>query len=155
MAIVSVSLPDVLLDQMDGFIESRGFAGRSEIVRAALRDFLAAQSETDGKGGLRSATLTLLYPEGYEKKIGEVRHEFTDIIQSMMHSHTDAFCVEVFILRGEAQRIRQFADALRALREAELVSATYTDVRRQGQGQGQGQGHAHHGHAHGRAPARR
>lgn len=127
MGIISVSLPDVLLEQVDAFIDARGYAGRSEVVRAALRDFLTREAGSDGDERERSATLTLLYPEGYEKKIGEVRHEFTDIVQSLVHSHTEASCVEVFLLRGPSRRIRQFSDSLRALRETEMVSATYTD----------------------------
>ncbi len=143
MGIISVSLPDVLLDQTDALIGVRGYAGRSEIVRAALRDFLAAAADEDRSEGDRNATLTLLYPEGYEKKIGEVRHEFTEIVQSMMHAHTADSCVEVFVLSGRAARIRQFADALRALREVELVSATWTDGRRRSTSS------APAGHAHG------
>ena len=46
--------------------------------------------------GQRSATLTLLYPEGHERKVGEIRHDFTDIVRSMMHGHAKGSCVEVF-----------------------------------------------------------
>lgn len=128
MAVISVSLPDALLEQADDFSEQRGFAGRSDLVRAALRDFLAREAANAGAGvGARSATLTLLYPDGSERKIGEIRHEFTDIVRSMMHGHTKGLCVEVFVLEGSARRIQQFADTLRASRDTRLVQATWTD----------------------------
>lgn len=126
MAVVSVSLPDALVDQADGFISERGYAGRSELFRAALRDFLAHATVPAG-GAPRSATLTLLYPEGHERKVGEIRHDFTDIVRSMMHGHTKGMCVEVFVLEGSARRIQQFADALRASKETRLVETIYTD----------------------------
>lgn len=121
-----MSLPDSLVEQADAFIGERGYAGRSDLVRAALRDFLGREAEPPG-GGPRSATLTLLYPDGYERKVGEIRHEFTDIVRSMMHGHTHGLCVEVFVLEGPGRRIQQFADALRSAKETRLVQAVYTD----------------------------
>jgi CopG family nickel-responsive transcriptional regulator len=139
MAVVSVSLPDSLVEQADAFIGERGYAGRSELVRAALRDFLAHEAAPPG-GASRSATLTLLYPEGHERKIGEIRHGYTDIVRSMMHGHVKALCVEVFVLEGAGKRIQQFGDALRAAKETRLVQTVYTDAA--------GGGDAHHGHSH-------
>ncbi|HWH08015.1 MAG TPA: CopG family ribbon-helix-helix protein [Candidatus Thermoplasmatota archaeon] len=126
MAVVSVSLPDALLEQADAFIEERGFAGRSDLVRAALRDFLARE-RAPAQGGQRTATLTLVYPEGFERKIGEIRHDHTDVVKSMMHGHSRDHCVEVFVLEGSGKRIQQFVDQLRAARETLLAQATWTD----------------------------
>ena len=152
MAVVSVSLPDSLVEQADAFIKDRGYAGRSELVRAALRDFLA--HEAAPAAGQRSATLTLLYPEGHERKVGEIRHDHSDIVRSMMHGHVpprgetrrgahDAasakgYCVEVFVLEGPGRRIQQFADALRGAKETRLVQTVYTDA-----ASAEGGGHAH------------
>lgn len=138
VAVVSVSLPDSLVEQADAFIHDRGYAGRSELVRAALRDFLA--HEAGATTGQRSATLTLLYPEGHERKVGEIRHGFTDIVRSMMHGHAKGSCVEVFVLEGPAKRIQQFGDALRASKETRLVQTVYTDA---ASAEGGHQGHAH------------
>ena len=143
MAVVSVSLPDALLDQADAFAHERGFAGRSELVRAALRDFLARETSGGGAGNARrSATLTLLYPHGSERKVGEIRHEFTDIVRSMMHGHAGDLCVEIFVLEGPGRRIQQFSDALRAARETRLVQPTWTDRAPEAGDED----HAHHRH---------
>lgn len=139
MAVVSVSLPDALVEQADAFIEGRGYAGRSDLVRAALRDFLGREAPSPQQGN-RSATLTLLYPDGYERKVGEIRHDFTDIVRSMMHGHTKGLCVEVFVLEGPGKRIQQFADALRSAKDTRLVQTIYTDAA--------GSVDDHHGHAH-------
>lgn len=152
VAVVSVSLPDDLLARADAFLLERGLSGRSELVRAALRDFLGSQ-ETPAREGNRSATLTLLYPHGYERRVGEVRHDYTDIVVSMMHGHVagadDDLCVEVFVLQGQGRRIRAFADALRALRDTRLVQVVYTDAPREEGGAGKRRP-AGHGHAHDR-----
>ena len=128
MGIVSVSLPDSLLDQMDAVIKARGYAGRSELVRAAVRDFLVHELQQGRREGSRAATLTLVYPEGHERRIGDIRHEHGDVIKSMMHAHADEKCVELFMLQGKAGRIREFADRLRAYRDTRLAEVIYTDL---------------------------
>jgi len=40
---MSVSLPESLVQQMDGLTKERGFAGRSDFVRAAVRDFITRE----------------------------------------------------------------------------------------------------------------
>lgn len=128
MGIVSVSLPDSLLEQMDAAIKAGGYAGRSDLVRTALRDFLVHELQQTRREGQRTATLTLVYPEGHERRIGDIRHGHGDVITSMMHAHAEEKCVELFMLRGRAARIREFADRLRAYRDARLVEVIYTDL---------------------------
>jgi CopG family nickel-responsive transcriptional regulator len=125
MAVVSISLPERLLERVDEFIDERGYAGRSEFFRTAARELLNEQIEGAGE---RSATLTLVYPDDVEKKIGEVRHRFGDIVQSMMHGHSGELCTEMFMLEGDGDRVREFLDALRGVRAVRLVDVTFTDV---------------------------
>ena len=127
MAVVSVSLPADLVQQADAAIASQDYGGRSELVRAALRDFLSrtADHATERR---RTATLTLLYPDGFERRIADIRHDYTDVVRSMVHAHAGENCLEMFVLEGLARRIRQFEHALRAAKETLLVSVTYTDV---------------------------
>lgn len=129
VAVVSISLPEELLAQADRVIEKRGFAGRSEFLRACVRDLIAAYAVEEAQArGRRGASLTLVYPEGMERAFSRVRHEFSDVVRSMMHGHAGETCVEIFVLEGESARIRSFADALRASREALQVALVYTDV---------------------------
>lgn len=129
MAIVSVSLPDALLEDADVFLAERGYSGRSEVVRAALRDFVARERGRAPGPGVRGATITLVYPDGYERKIADIRHDYSDVVKSMMHGHSKDNCVEIFMLEGQARRIQQFSDALRASKETRLVELVYTDAR--------------------------
>lgn len=127
MAVVSISLPETLLEEVDGFVDERGYAGRSELFRTAVRDLLNREAQETGEGE-RTATLTLIYPDEAERDVGEARHAFNDIVQSMMHGHTEAFCVEMFMLEGEVDRIHAFRDQLRGIREARMVETIFTDV---------------------------
>lgn len=125
MAVVSISLPDRLLERVDAFIDERGYAGRSELFRTAARDLLNEEIEQTGD---RSATLTVVYPDEVQDEVGQVRHRFGDIVSSMMHGHTEHLCTEMFMLAGEGSRIREFLDALRGVREVRLADVVFTDV---------------------------
>lgn len=125
MAIVSISLPDPVLQKLDAAVEARGFAGRSEAVRASLRDFLKDPVERKGR---RAATLTLVYPEGQERRIAEIKHDHADVVKSMMHNHAAGHCVEMILVEGDAADIRRLADRLRSRRETVLAEVVFTDV---------------------------
>lgn len=127
MAVVSISMPDALLEEADAFAKARGYAGRSELFRAALRGFLERESEVD-LSGERSATMTVAYPDGAERRVSDVRHRYSDVVQAMMHGHSDSgACVEVFMLHGAGERVAAFADALRGMREVRLAKRVFTD----------------------------
>lgn len=142
MAVISISLPDTLLDQADRFIKRRAFGGRSELARAALRDYIS-QYDHDASTGRRTATLTLVYAHGHERVFSSIRHSHLDVVQTALHGHSGAQCVELFVLEGEAGRIRSFADALRSTREALRVGVTYTDM-----GHHDESTPSHHAHTH-------
>ena len=127
MAVVSISLPDPLLQSADRVIAQRDFSGRSEFVRACVRDFLAAHAAKD-RAGKRTATLTLVYPEGKEKQFSRLRHKFGDVVRTMIHGHSGDSCMELYVLEASGERIQGFADALRGTRDALQVALTFTDA---------------------------
>src|SRR2546426_46234 len=103
MSIMSVSLPDPLVQQMDTLTKERGFAGRSDFVRAAVREFVQQLVSDPMRSGRRSATITLLYPEALERRVAEVAHDQSKVITSMMHANAGrGRCVTVYIAEGDA-----------------------------------------------------
>lgn len=127
VAVVSISLPDPLLRSADQIMEKRGFSGRSEFIRACVRDFLAQNAPRD-RPGKRTATLTLVYPEGSERHFSRLRHEFNDAVRTMIHGHSGDSCMELYVLEGTSERIHAFADALRGTRDALQVAVAFTDA---------------------------
>jgi len=129
VVVVSVSLPDTLVKEVDRLIEFQGYTGRSDFMRAALRDFVQQLHADDRKAGRRSATLTVLYPVELERRVGEVAHDFSPVITSTMHAHVGGGrCLTVYIADGDSERIRELTARLKGLRDAEVVRLTYTDT---------------------------
>lgn len=127
MAVVSISLPDELLRQADAVVARGSFAGRSELARAALREYLAGEDKI-ATLARRSASLMIVYAHGHERLFSSLRHAYLDITRTSIHSHAGDTCVEIFVLDGASERILSFEAKLQATREALRVHLVYTDM---------------------------
>lgn len=124
--VVSVSVPENLLEQLDRLVQEAHFAGRSDAVQAALVDFIAAQRAVAPGRGRENAIIAVCFDKRDERRVGEVKHDFGDVLKSMLHTHLEGpDCVEVFVVEGKADRIAGMATALQGLRGVHLVRRTY------------------------------
>ena len=120
MTIVSISIPDRLLEEIDNSIKKRGFASRSEIVRQALRAFTAEYRSLRELEGEIVATITIIYARKHSKgaerdQTFNTQHEYGNVISTFLHSHVDENnCLEVIVAKGDAGVIRKLVEALRA-----------------------------------------
>lgn len=121
MPVISISLPEPLLQQLDQAIAREGFSGRSEALRAAVRAWIQRSRERPAAGRI-SAVLSLTYPEEAEGEISALLHRSSGLIESMVHTHTPGrHCVTVLVLSGDAARLRELAGALEGRRDVETV----------------------------------
>jgi CopG family nickel-responsive transcriptional regulator len=116
MAIISLSVPDELLNQLDKILGDEWYASRSEVVRQALRKYIAEYRELENIKGTIVATITASY-EKREKDEGltHLQHEFGDIITTYLHSHlAGTNCLEVMVVKGSSKRLKGLMDGLKA-----------------------------------------
>jgi CopG family nickel-responsive transcriptional regulator len=129
MTVVSVTLPTDLLRKFDEFIKSRGYYSRSEAFRDAIRN-LMAESEL-AKMETRNVATTIMIICDYARKdvdlkVGEVRHEFDDVVVENVHRHIgEKYCLEVFIAEGNHQRILDLIGRIRGMRGILQVKALF------------------------------
>jgi CopG family transcriptional regulator, nickel-responsive regulator len=113
MPIISISLSKKLLEEIDALKEEVGFSGRSEVIRASSRLLIADNNEKKEMMGEINAILILIHHQKYEDKVTEIKHDFEDIINTQIHSHLqENQCLELFILEGDARRIRELSRLL-------------------------------------------
>jgi CopG family nickel-responsive transcriptional regulator len=119
MTVISLSLPDPLIKQIDQNVKEKGFVSRSEIVRQALRLYLTEDLQIEDLEGEAIATITLIYKENADRRrLIETQHVYGDLVSTFMHTHIHhGFCLEVIILKGQALLIRKFVDRLRENQE--------------------------------------
>ena len=130
LTIISVSIPDKLLEKVDGSIKREGFANRSEIVRQALRAFMTEGDNLKDLEGELTATITIIYErEAKKEQISEIQHSYSDIISTFLHSHIDeAYCLEVIVVKGKSESIRKLVDAFRT--NEQIVQIKITALRK-------------------------
>jgi CopG family nickel-responsive transcriptional regulator len=107
MAIISLSLNDTMLQDLDTVQEAMGFSGRSEAIRAAIRMLLGEFREESQTGKVRGILL-LVHKHEAESLVTNVKHNFLDIIHTQLHNRfKEGKCLELFLLEGEADRVRE------------------------------------------------
>ena len=115
VTIISISVPEKLLQRVETSIKEQGFANRSEIVRQALRSFIMESRSLKELDGEIAASITIIYERETTKgQISEIQHSFGDIISTFLHAHIDEdHCLEVIVVKGEADNIRKLVEAFR------------------------------------------
>lgn len=126
--VISIALPPDLLDDLESLQSGDAYKGRSETVRAALRQFMNRLRTEAQASGTINATLTLHYAEDAASRITRVRHSFGDIIRTMVHNHdANGDCLEVLVLHGPAERVRLLVDTLRGREGINLAEAVLVE----------------------------
>ncbi len=109
MAIVSISVDDNLLREIDELQREAGFSGRSEVIRSAVRSFVSDSKEIKQRQGLQDAVLIGVHEQKAEQKTTEIKHEYEEVIKTQNHTHISPDrCLEIFVLHGDSERMEEF-----------------------------------------------
>ena len=122
MAIVSISLDKETLSELTRLERELGFSGRSDAVRAAV-NALANENESREKltGKVRSVLL-IVHSEQAEGATIPLKHTFEDITSTQIHSNlSSGKCLEIFVLDGDASRIKEMVKSAQANRKIEYA----------------------------------
>ena len=91
---------------MDELQKTSGFAGRSEMVRAAIRLLLEDDREKATMSGEVSSLLVVTHDQDKEESVTNLKHRFDDIIRTHVHSKTSSsVCIELFLVHGPAKEV--------------------------------------------------
>lgn len=131
--IISVSVPESLLQDMGRAMVEGGYTSRSELVRDALRAFLKNRTHLDDCHGIIQGVITLLYWPVSAGRLSAVRHRYMHLFRSFVHSDFDtssAPCCEVLLFSGEAAVVRQACNELQSVKgveESHIYIASHQD----------------------------
>ena len=132
MTVVSVSMPDELLDRIDEFADSHGYTGRSEVVREAARNLMSEFEDRRLEDRELMAVVTVLFDyetTSVEEKMMHLRHDHEDIVASNFHGHVgDHYCMELFVLEGHLEELSAFVGQIRATKDTLSVDYSVLPV---------------------------
>lgn len=134
MTVVSISMPEELLERVDEFAEEHGYTGRSEVVREAARNLLSEFEDSQLEGRELMGTVTVLFDfqsSDVEHEMMQLRHEHEELVTSHVHNHVgDHYCMELFILEGSLEEISTFVGKIRATQDTLALDYSVTPVDR-------------------------
>ena len=132
VTVISLSLTPELLSKLDDFVMESGYSSRSEAIRIAVREALSEFTLQRLKREQVVATITVISDRerhDLNSRLMELRHEFDESIFGNMHLHIGkGYCVEIFILREEPERVLDFVSRVRAFRGIREVKYAMTPI---------------------------
>lgn len=120
--IISMSLNDKILKDIDKLQKEMGFSGRSETIRAGLRMLIADKKEKSKLRGIIDAVLLVIHEDRNSEEVSFLRHRHEGLIKTQVHNHLESHkCLEIFILKGDAENIKKLAEGFLANRKIDFV----------------------------------
>ena len=127
MTIVSISLNDEILSEIDKLQKSMGYSGRSEIIRAGIRNLISEEKQRSNLSGLIHAILMIIHDEDSEQIVTGIKHNHEELIDTHLHSKIEGNkCMELFLLHGEADKVDVMTKAFKTNRKMDHVKLVIT-----------------------------
>jgi transcriptional regulator, CopG family len=137
MAVVSVSMPDGLLERIDQFADDHGYTGRSEVVRESARKLLGEFEDVRLEDRQLMAIVTVVFDfetTSVEERMMHLRHQHEGLVATNFHSHVGEHrCMELFVLEGELTEISTFVGKIRATQDTLSVDYSVVPIDQFGQ----------------------
>jgi|TARA_Y100000590_G_C15447696_1_gene911435 CopG family nickel-responsive transcriptional regulator len=106
MPIVSISLTEEILREIDSLQKNLGFSGRSDAIRAGIRSFVSEEKQKENLSGNVNAILLVVHNDEYDNQVNGIKHSYEDLITTHLHSKIEGDkCMELFMLKGEADSV--------------------------------------------------
>lgn len=106
MPIVSISLTEEILKEIDSLQKNLGFSGRSDAIRAGIRSFVSEEKQKENLSGNVNAILLVVHNDEYDNQVNGIKHSYEDLITTHLHSKIEGNkCMELFMLKGEADSV--------------------------------------------------
>lgn len=122
MAIVSLSVPDDFLSELDSARLELGFKGRSETIRAALRAMLSDKKQRASLKGHVDAVMLVVHDDHDSQAFLSLRHKYGELVKTQLHNHLRSHkCLELLLLSGDARDITSFVKDLETSKKIDLV----------------------------------
>ncbi|HJR84550.1 MAG TPA: CopG family ribbon-helix-helix protein [Nitrososphaeraceae archaeon] len=118
---MSVSLNEDIIESLDK-LKSLGFSGRSEIIRAGIRNLLSDERMKEDLDGEINSLLLAVHDEDSDDQVSSIRHDFDKIIIVHLHNKIDKDrCLEIFSLKGDAKEVKAISRELQINKKMHFV----------------------------------
>jgi len=114
MKIISVSMSENMLDEIDRLQSEFGFSGRSEVIRAGLRMLMSDIIEKERLAGNVGCVLIVTHKEEDEEST-RIKLRYENVIKTHMHCKLkNDKCLELFVIEGDAEKVKSMVKEFQA-----------------------------------------
>ena len=110
-----MTLPKSTLNQLDGMVQERGFANRSQAVTEIINKEIVAYNSQSGDA-VMAGTITLFYAHsrsGLAARLAQIqRDHIAEVISSLHVQLENDHTMEVILVQGPATKLRRIANEL-------------------------------------------
>lgn len=115
VARVSISLPEELLNQLDGMVVERGFESRSQAIADMINQQLIEHRKDLGQD-IMAGTINLVYDysiPGVQKQLANLQHEYLAEVVSVLNVNLKQnSTLSVMLVQGPATKLKLIADRM-------------------------------------------
>lgn len=116
-----MSMDVKLLEKFDQLIKKQGYSNRSEAIRDLMREKIIGEEWEKSSGdGKTMGVFSIVYnhhQRNLSDKLTELQHKYINEILSSTHIHIDHDnCLEVIILKGKSNKIRDISHELQSVK---------------------------------------
>ncbi|AUB54911.1 nickel-responsive regulator [Methanobacterium subterraneum] len=129
----SVKISSKLLEEFDEVLHDGGYKSRSKGMRHALKDYILRYQWINEIEGERIGIITVIQDRhfvGAMEDLINVQQDYTEYINAVMHFHmTKTQYLEVIVVKGDVNNIRELTEKVMSLRGVEHVKLTNTGIK--------------------------
>lgn len=120
--IISMSMDEQSLQELDKLQKEQGFSGRSETIRQCIQLFANEQKQSRKLTGEIDGVVLVVHADEHTETVSQTRHAFQHIIKTQIHNHLENhMCLELFIVKGPAETVKKLTKTLQQSKKVTLV----------------------------------
>ena len=115
---ISISFPKFLLKEIDEVVKRKGYSGRSELIRDAVRKYVLESNPLD-KNEVVSGIIIVVYNPTKEslERMSKLYFEYNKVIKSLNQAYVTTSCgknakVEIFVVEGNSKDVSKFYEEI-------------------------------------------
>lgn len=122
MGIVSVSLPDEYLEQLDQIESTYGLKNRSDAMRQAIRLAESEMKDHLNMSGHVEGVLVIIHTDHDDAWMSRIQHRYENQIRMQLHTHlSSGRCLDVMFVSSEAEDMRGILKEIHSTGKADYL----------------------------------
>ncbi len=119
MSVISLSIPNKLINDLEEIMEEEGYNNRSELIRDTIRNHVKQHKIEKREEKEIGGIISVMYGINDKKvseQIQETQHQNENKVKGVLHLHYDEKnCFDIFLVKGKAKHLNKIVNQLKRI----------------------------------------